>query len=275
MSEEKLFVLIAEGITDCSLLEAILEKYMNYRPYNNKNDLPELFWEMVGNYPMTDGALTRGDSPTFYYKDNISVAVKQAGGCTKIAKQAALIIEIIDQMTAYEKFGGFLLFCDTDTETKEDIVQKIKKEFHSQGLNYFDNKEIVEAYGQDVCCCLHCFPTQERGAIEKLLLECTKISYGQINDMSYEYRYKVEHSETLKDMRKECWAKSDDVQEFYADKVQFGAISSVLKPDKPVRFTIKDKLIRKKYKEKYMEIPEFEVLYTFLENRLSAIGNTT
>ena len=39
----------------------------------------------------------------------------------------------------------------------------------------------------------------------------------------------------------------------YADKVQFGAISTVLKPDKPVRFSIKDKIIRTKYKKNIYE----------------------
>lgn len=58
---------------------------------------------------------------------------------------------------------------------------------------------------------------------------------------------------------KECCAKDKDIQEFYADKVQFGAISTVLKPDKPVRFSIKDKLIRTGYKASYMEIAEFKM----------------
>ena len=49
------------------------------------------------------------------------------------------------------------------------------------------------------------------------------------------------------EIRKKCWAKKDEIQEFYADKVQFEAISAVLKPDRPVRFAIKDKIIRKEY----------------------------
>ncbi len=69
-------------------------------------------------------------------------------------------------------------------------------------------------------------------------------------------------------LRCDCWAKKKNIQEFYADKVQFGAISAVLRPDKPVRFSIKDKLIRKQYKNQYMEIPEFKVLYEFLLNEL-------
>ena len=70
------------------------------------------------------------------------------------------------------------------------------------------------------------------------------------------------------ELRQKCWAKESDVQEFYADKIQFGAISTVLKPDKPVRFSIKDKLIRTDYKELYMKIPEFEALYRFLDETL-------
>lgn len=103
MSEEKLYVIIAEGITDCSLLEAILEKYMQYVPYDNKNNLPEAFRKMVGNYPMEDGQLKRGDSPTFFHKENISIAIKQAGGCSKIARPAALLTEIIDQIPTQER----------------------------------------------------------------------------------------------------------------------------------------------------------------------------
>ena len=42
-----------------------------------------------------------------------------------------------------------------------------------------------------------------------------------------------------------------------------------LKPDKPVRFSIKDKLIRTGYKASYMEIAEFKMLYDFLQNNWS------
>lgn len=66
----------------------------------------------------------------------------------------------------------------------------------------------------------------------------------------------------------DCWAKKASIQEFYSDKVQFGAISTVLKPDKPVRFAIKDKLIKKKYFDKYMALPEFKKLHNFLQNNL-------
>lgn len=113
---DKFYILIAEGITDCSLLEAMLEKYMQFKPYQNVIDLPVVFEKMIGQYPALTGELRKKDSPTFYHKDNIAIAVKQAGGCSKIVTQASLLTEIIDQLDAYEQFGGFLLFGDTDTE---------------------------------------------------------------------------------------------------------------------------------------------------------------
>lgn len=262
---EKYYILIAEGITDCSLLEAILEKYLQYKAYGNVKELPLLFQEMIGHYPTVTGELRRQDSPVFYHKDKIAIAVKQAGGCTKLATQASSLVEIVDQLDSYDTFGGFLLFCDTDTENIETIQKRVTEVFCQEGFEYADN--VLSVYGRQVLCKLHLFPTEGCGAIEKLLLECAAITYGDLTEDALNYRQCV-LDDKYGELRSECWAKDSNVQEFYADKVQFGAISTVLKPDKPVRFSIKDKIIRTKYKKLYMKIPEFEVLYTFLLKNL-------
>lgn len=70
------------------------------------------------------------------------------------------------------------------------------------------------------------------------------------------------------DIRKECWAKDKKIQEFYADKVQFGIVSSVVKPDRPLRFTIKDKLFHKNCLDDYKKLPEFKLLLDFLQDNL-------
>lgn len=84
MIVSKQYILIAEGITDCSFLEAVLEKYLGFSQYQNVNELPLLFQEMIGKYPAATGELQRQDSPTFFHKNGIGVAIKQAGGCSKI-----------------------------------------------------------------------------------------------------------------------------------------------------------------------------------------------
>ena len=48
MSEEKYLILVSEGITDCSLLEVLLEKFLNFWPYHNLKELPEIFKQMIG-----------------------------------------------------------------------------------------------------------------------------------------------------------------------------------------------------------------------------------
>lgn len=265
MNVEKYYVLIAEGITDCSLLEAILEKYLDYTQYANSNQLPELFKEMIGKYPTGTGELKRQDSPMFYHKGNTHVAVKMAGGCSKLTNRVSSIIEIIDKLDVYRDFGGFLVFADTDRENSAHITKKLAEDLKKEDFVY--QNDVVEAYEHEIPCKLHLFPTEGCGAIEKLLLECAEITYKELTADASKYREFILDKKYDK-LRKECWTKSEAVQEFYADKVQFGAISTVLKPDKPVRFSIKDKLIRKDYKDLYMEIAEFKLLYDFLQDNL-------
>ena len=266
MKFKRYYILIAEGVTDCSLLEAILEKYLSYNQFENLNELPKLFQEMIGKYPTGTGALKRQDSPAFYHKDEIAVAVKMAGGCSNLAKKAGSLIEVINKLDEYEHFGGFLLFCDTDTENAESIQQKLIEEFEKEEFVYENN--MIKAYEYDVVCKLYLFPMNGCGGIEKLLLECASISYRDLTEDALIYRKSI-LDEKYSKLRCECWAKKENIQEFYADKVQFGVISAVLRPDKSVRFSIKDKLIRTEYKNQYMEIPEFKTLYDFLLNELA------
>ncbi len=265
MIVNKYYILIAEGITDCSLLETILEKYLEFVQYKNVNELPLLFQDMIGKYPATTGELQRQDSPTFFHKDTVCVAVKQAGGCSKIPDKISLLVELIDKLDAYDTFGGFLVFCDTDLNTKDEIKNDFSKKFQANEISF--GNDYIEVFGNQVICKLYLFPRTGIGAIEKLLLECSNISYNRLYQDAQEYRNKI-MSEDYQDLRKKCWAKKDAVQEFYSDKVQFGAISTVLKPDKPVRFTIKDKLIKSEYFDSYMKLPEFKELHNFLQNNL-------
>lgn len=263
--ENKQYILIAEGLTDCSFLEAILEKYFGFVQYQNVRELPSLFQEMIGKYPAATGELQRQDSPTFFHRGNIGIAVKQAGGCSKIPDKISLLVELIDKLELYDIFGGFLVFCDTDLNTKEKIKENFSRKFQENEI-LFENDHI-EVWGNQVICKSYLFPTSGVGAIEKLLLDCAYISYNRLYQDAQEYRDKL-MAEDYQELRKKCWAKKEAVQEFYFDKVQFGAISTVLKPDKPVRFAIKDKLIKTDYLDLYMKLPEFKELHNFLQDNL-------
>lgn len=265
MNIEKYYFIIAEGVTDCSLLEAILEKYMQYELFSNMKELPELFRKMIGKYPTEKGELKRTDSPVFYYKGSIGIVVKQANGCMNIASKVCAIIEVIDQLGIYDQIGGFILFEDTDERSKNEIKEKLQSELIKNGMEY--TEEGIDAYNHLLNCKLYVFPNKGTGAIEKLLLECANISYKMPMKDANIFRKRVLEKD-YEEIREECWAKDKNIQEFYADKVQFGVLSAVLKPDRPVRFSIKDKLIRKKYFDTYMQIEEFKAMYDFLNESL-------
>lgn len=261
MMIEKYYILVAEGVTDCSFLEAVLEKYLGFKQYQNVGELPLLFSEMVGQYPASSGKLQRQDSPTFFYRDHIGIAVKQAGGCSNIPAKVSLLAALVDKLEAYDNFGGFLVFSDTDLNTKDEIISDFTKKF-------LENDVILEngymkAYDRKIACKLYLFPMSGCGAVEKLLLQCAEISHSRLYLNAWEFRTKIMALE-YQELRRECWTKNEAVQEFYADKVQFGTVSAVLKPDKPVRFAIKDKLIRTEYFDLFMGLPEFKELYDFL-----------
>lgn len=263
MNINKYYILVTEGVTDCSLLEAMFEKYLGFVPFDNIKDLPALFIEMIGKYPTVSGELKRQDSPTFYYKGDSAIAIKQANGYSEIPNRISQLIENIDKLELYNEFAGFLIFCDTDLKTKKETEDLFTQCFADRGIEYRDNK--LKVYANELNCFLHLFPSNGEGAVEKLLLQCAQVSYDRLFLDAEEFRKKIMDDE-YQALRKECWASDKNIQQFYSDKVQFGAMSAVLKPDRPVRFTIKDKIIRTSFFNEYMQIPEFEKLHNFLVN---------
>ena len=43
MMAEKYYILVAEGITDCSFLEAVLERYLGYKQYQMRENFRRCF----------------------------------------------------------------------------------------------------------------------------------------------------------------------------------------------------------------------------------------
>lgn len=261
MNIDKYYILVTEGITDCSLLEAMFEKYMGYSSFEKVKDLPQLFQDMIGTYPTITGELKRQDSPTFYFRDNIGIAIKQANGYSQIPQKISMLIENIDKLDLYDKFAGFLIFCDTDLKSKEEITDIFVNKFKENEVKYENN--YLQIYDNQIKCNMYLFPNDGQGAVEKLLLDCAEISYSKLFYDAETYKDKI-MLDDYQDIRSKCWAKDIEVQKFYSEKVHFGAISSVLKPDRPVRFTIKDKIIRPELFNDYMKLPEFMKLYNFL-----------
>lgn len=153
MNEMICYILVSEGVTDCSLIEVMIEKFLCFKPYDNVKSLPELFKQMIGQYPAISGELKRQDSPTFYYKDDICIAVKQANGFSNIPQRVSALIEILDKETLYEQFGGFLVFCDTDMKSKQETEAIFRKSFEENDIEYVGN--ALKAYEHIISCKMH------------------------------------------------------------------------------------------------------------------------
>ncbi|QNU67913.1 hypothetical protein EHE19_005555 [Ruminiclostridium herbifermentans] len=262
----KYYIIVTEGFTDCATVESILEKFLGYTLYFKYNDLPNIFQRMVGKYPNEIGELQKKDSPSFYYKNNINLAVKQANGCSKIAKTVSNLLEILSISEILQDFKGFIIITDTDTKNKSELISYFRKEFANNNISL--NGETITYENNEVQCYMNFIPQEGQGAIEKLLLDCSKINFSSLFDLTNTFREQL-LAEGYSDIRKKYWATNDEVQSFYADKVQFGFISSVLKPDRPMRYTIKDEIISSKFEKELLEIPEYYNLYNFIKSKLT------
>lgn len=150
-------------------------------------------------------------------------------------------------------------------KTREEIKEFFRKSFKENDMIY--ENDSLNVYDHILSCKLHLFPENGNGAVEKLLIDCASVTYPTLCADAFAFRKEVMKDQYL-DLRKECWVKDAGIQEFYADKVQFGAVSSVLKPDRPVRFAIKDKIFHRKYAQQYQKVTGFRMLMDFLEKNV-------
>lgn len=129
-------------------------------------------------------------------------------------------------------------------------------------IDVIDKMDLYSEFGGFLTFCDTDLKDRE-GAIEKLLLECANLTYNKLYQDAQDYRNRI-MTDTYSQLRKECWASDKRIQTFYSDNVQFGAISSVLKPDRPVRFAIKDKILKSAFFDEYMQLAEFKKIHNFL-----------
>lgn len=256
------YIVIVEGVTDSGVVEAILEKGLHFKPYQNTSQLNDLLKQMIGNYPTQTGELKRTNSPMFYTKDDINVAIKLSNGCTNIPKDIANLLELI--LINEDEFNGFLIITDTDKKSRESLMHEYKLSLKDKDIELSEN---VIIYDNNKYICDFLFvPSYEQGAIEKILLQCSQMLYSDIYSISQDVVNRMNAS-VYEKYRKD-WASDKTIQSFYMDKMQFGVISSVLKPDKPNRITIKDKIITTQNFSVLLGIKEFKYIYDFLDKKL-------
>ena len=267
-----LYILIVEGYTDCALIEAILERNMGFCLYKNKNDMPILFQSLVKSYPSVTGNLNRTDMPHFYYCKDVNIIVKVAGGESNFSKNVEEVLQAADLSGTEKEINKFILFTDSDCKNKWEIENLLKKRYEEREIYYKIQEKKIAFLGREYEHELYVYPNQGFGAVEKVLLAMTEKVYPELSDMSKEVRRKLFEKE-FAEFRKSNWASEAKIQEFYGDKFQFGVITSALKPDRPVGFAIKDKIVKKEFLKELENVDEFCRLRHFLNDNILEIDN--
>ncbi|WP_303995813.1 DUF3226 domain-containing protein [Megamonas hypermegale] len=264
----KYYAIIVEGRTDSALIEAMLEKEFGFKAYTNKKDLPNVFMQMMGKYPQQTGELKPTGFPLFYYTEEIGITIRIANGNTKIAANLEGLLDIVENCEALEDFNGFIIITDKDTKSQDKIIAELNEQLNKINLNFSpEENSITNENAVKTHLWIYIVPQKEHGAIEKLLLSCAgKICENNVYCLAEKVRNKLNEDGFSKIRR--SWGKMQ-VQDFYADKVQLGVISAILKPDKTIAMTVKDKLIRKEFLAQLKEVDEYNLLYEFLKSKLS------
>ncbi len=261
------YIIIVEGYTDCALIEAIIEKSLGFQLYKKKNEMPEIFQALVNEYPSAGGDLKRSDTPHFFYKGDKKIAVKVAGGESNIAMKVENALQAAD-VVEKEDIDRFLVFVDKDRHKKLNEIEKLLKDWYQErGITFDIEKNTVSLYEKEYLHYVYAYPENRTGTVEKILLEIGGKIYPDLMHIAENTRAAV-FDEQFDDLRSKKWSKNVEVQEFYGDKVQIGTLASILKPDRPIGYAIKDEIIKTKYLTELDKVEEFRKLQDFLKSNI-------
>ena len=235
--------IFVEGNTDRAVIEALLLKRLKYRSYEKLEDMPESLKRQVPRYPKATGELEMKGRPLFLYKQDVCVMIEITGGKEKIADNLAgrLLGENLNRLETDDPLS-IVVIRDRDFDNDNLAIKtEFKKDLLEKEIVLQDDNTVTY---KGVHCAFHMYvlPVRQEGAIESILLDLATVIYPELTEEAHKFRIAIESKEEYEHYRT-AWASSKDVQRLYAEKVQIGAISSVLKPDSSPGLMIRDNLI--------------------------------
>ncbi len=259
----KIVYFITEGNTDRALVQTLFEKKLHFCDYNNKNEMPDPIKRQVPKYPADDGALDSKRPPLFMHKDDdVGIMISLARGKERIAKTMAGELKTAGLASLEEDEISVAVIVDRDKEKKDEKIKSdLAVELKKEGLILKDNRVCYDKESYPFSLCI--VPHNQIGAVEKIILDLSELVHTELTEAAKRYRNCIENDEKFRSYRKD-WASDSIIQTFYADKVQVGAITSVLKPDSSPAYMIHDELIHKNNVDKICEISEIAELLAFL-----------
>lgn len=164
------YAIIVEGRTDSALIEAILEVVWGYKLYENVNDLPDIFKDLVGRYPTPKSLDNKQNSlrpngfPIFYHSEDSEIVIKIANGNNKIFSTIRDTLEVIMAKSEDNNFGGFIVITDKDKYTEDEIRAAFKKKLQENKLSWnLDNNQLRNEYDEYSMLYLYAMPQNGMG----------------------------------------------------------------------------------------------------------------
>ena len=229
----KHYYFIVEGPHDVAIIGRVL-KLLGIKEIRSLDNISKLWKELIPNkYPFTENKLDRvSPIPSFYQNESVSVAVKSAGGETKLISELDLTMSSLTRKEL-KQIEGILVFCDADETTQQEkFTRFIKMIKEGKDLSFnescFENK-IGMFNGVNIKADIYMFPNNEsKGTLEDLLLQGANVVYPDLMIAANEYVTKVDSK------YKNRWSVSSE------KKVLMGCMTNVLKPGKANQVSISD-----------------------------------
>ncbi len=254
--------LFVEGNTDKALIEVLVQKYFGFKEYKNLNDMPVLLARQVSYYPQPDGNLENKRRPSFLHRENECMMIEAVGGNGFFAERiAGRLMTVSLESVGEDDELVIVVIQDRDLAKDEEKEKKLRSALKGKGLILEKDALIYEEDSYSFFSCL--IPFDKKGAVEALILDIADKTHHDLFEVSCGYKEKIE-DERFTCYRDE-WSKSVAHQKMYADKVQVGAITAVLKPDSSPAMMVRDKLIRKSNIDEIRDDSEIRKLIDFLE----------
>ena len=230
----KHYYFIVEGAHDVASIGKLL-KYLGMKEKRKKDEIAEVWSDNLipEKFPFEANKLDRiTPIPSFYESSEVSVAIHVAGGESKIVSSLDLTISNL-RIKDLKKIDGIAVFCDADNinadEKRQLLVEQISSEEDICFNETFFNDKTGKIRGVEISSGIYVFPdNNQKGTLEKLLIECARIEYGNLLSKSQEYIDKIDLN------YKNKWSGADE------SKVLIGSITNILKPGKSNQVSIHD-----------------------------------
>ena len=247
--------IVVEGPQDVEFLIGLL-KFYDLKRVIHLSSLDQ-FWEKLipKGYPVDDDLTKRVPVPSFVQNEQLSIALHSSIGITRIAQTIEESLRFIQPSQLF----SVGIFADADySETPQERFNKLIACLSSLDLSNLRMPPLLgEVTRYSPRCGIFIAPNnREQRTLEDILLECARINYPDLLNLSQTYIGSIDRNQLtkndLKDIEKPAGEK----------KAIISSISSILRPGKALQVSLQD---NRWLDKQTLELESIKLIKNFLE----------